>query len=405
MLEFLVEKWEPGRKLMTLNDRNPNVCLITYPLPKSISGIHVLVENFLYILDPLVEEIYLITGNYPQNAVFSPKINLININYNNNYSSILLRILKMATVQLKLSYYLTKNINKVKVVIFFIGTSLVLPMIVAKLFDKPIVLIATGSAAAGTHHTYRESLGNLGMRIIYKILRIMEVSGYVFSDKIVVLSDRLIYDLGISRYYKKIEFNCAIFIDINLFKNRSIMQKKKNKIGYVGRLTESKGARNFVQAIPLVSLDYNAHFLIIGDGPLLEELKDEVKSKGLEDTVVFTGWISHEKLPYYLNELKLLVVPSYTEVFATSALEAMACNTPALVNPVGSAPDIIKDGQNGFFMENNSPKCIAENIERVLDYPDLENVGKNARTLIETEFSYHAVMERYKDIIRNVGYK
>lgn len=65
----------------------------------------------------------------------------------------------------------------------------------------------------------------------------------------------------------------------------------------------------------------------------------------------------------------------------------MACDTPVLATPVGGVPDIIKDGETGFIMENNSPECIAENVERALNYHDLEKIAKNARELVGKEFT------------------
>ena len=50
----------------------------------------------------------------------------------------------------------------------------------------------------------------------------------------------------------------------------------------------------------------------------------------------------------------------------------MGCGTPVLATPVGGVPDLIKDDETGFIMEDNSPKCITENIERVLNHPDLD---------------------------------
>ena len=77
----------------------------------------------------------------------------------------------------------------------------------------------------------------------------------------------------------------------------------------------------------------------------------------------------------------------------------MACGTPVLATSVGGVPDLIKDGETGFIMEDNSPKCIAENVTRALKYPNLEDIVKNARKLIEKEYTYEAAVERYRRIL------
>ena len=61
----------------------------------------------------------------------------------------------------------------------------------------------------------------------------------------------------------------------------------------------------------------------------------------------------------------------------------MACGTPVLGTPVGLMSDMINDGETGFIMENNSPECIAENIIRALNHPNLEQIAQNARELVE----------------------
>ena len=53
-------------------------------------------------------------------------------------------------------------------------------------------------------------------------------------------------------------------------------------------------------------------------------------------------------------------------------------------------------------MENNSPECIAENVERALNSPDLDEIVKRARELVEKEFTYEAAVERYRKILENV---
>jgi glycosyltransferase involved in cell wall biosynthesis len=84
-------------------------------------------------------------------------------------------------------------------------------------------------------------------------------------------------------------------------------------------------------------------------------------------------------------------------------LEAMACGTPVLATPVGAVPDVIVDGKTGFIMENNSPECIAENVMRALEHPDLEGVAQRARALVEREYTFERAVERWKSILEEVS--
>jgi glycosyltransferase involved in cell wall biosynthesis len=68
---------------------------------------------------------------------------------------------------------------------------------------------------------------------------------------------------------------------------------------------------------------------------------------------------------------------------------------------VGGIPDVIKDCETGFIMNNNSPKCIAENVLRSLKYQDLDTLIQNAYKLVEDKFAFKVVLERYKTILEH----
>ena len=115
--------------------------------------------------------------------------------------------------------------------------------------------------------------------------------------------------------------------------------------------------------------------------------------------VAIAGKVSHEAMPGYLNESKLAVLPSCGEGLPNVVLEAMACGAIVLATPVGAVPDLIKDAETGFIMEDNSPECIARNVIRVLNHPDIGEISRRARILIEKEFTCERAVARFRHIL------
>jgi len=83
----------------------------------------------------------------------------------------------------------------------------------------------------------------------------------------------------------------------------------------------------------------------------------------------------------------------------------MACGTIVLATPVGAITDLIENGETGFIMEDNSSECIATNIIRVLNHPSLVQITRNARALVEAEFTYEEAVERYRKILSELPAK
>ncbi len=73
-----------------------------------------------------------------------------------------------------------------------------------------------------------------------------------------------------------------------------------------------------------------------------------------------------------------------------------------LATPVGGVPDVIIDGKTGFIMENNSPECIAENVKRALDSPDLERIAEAGRRFVEENFTFEFAVNRWKEVLKEI---
>ena len=380
--------------------KNLKICVITQPLPE-IKGGHILVSNLLEILEPLSNEIFVITGNFPEDLIVGRNIHIKNVKSDSKRETMWIRIFKCILTQLRIALNLIKISKNVDIVIFFVGgMALLLPMITANLLRKRVLLIATGSGSESAKRIYNERFFGTGGFIFSHIIAVLEKINYNLSDKIVVYSEGLIRQLRLRKYKNKISIAYEHFVDFNEFKIKKQLDERDNLVGYTGRLSEEKGVFNFVKAIPeIIKKRGDLEFLIGGDGQLRDEIERYLEGENLNDKVKLPGWVPREEFLTYLNELKLFVLPSYTEGLPHTILEAMACGTPVLATPVGAIPDVIKDGETGFIMENNSPECIAENIVRALAHPNINEITKNARALVEEKYNYQAAVDRYRIIL------
>ena len=377
----------------------PNICIITSPRPKA--GV-IPLSNLVDILYPLSRDLYVITEN--EGSVVCKDRKKVH-GYSMIYKAktrIIPRIFNYIYLQLWISYRVIKLARNVDLWIFFMGEGLLLPVLTLRLLEKPIIL-----SLAASSPKMIEAVEDISLPYgITKITKFLEITNYILSNRIIVYSPSLIQEWNLEKYRDKICIAHEHFLDFDKLTIKKKFDERDNLVGYIGRLSEEKGVLNFVKAIPeIIKARDDLEFLIGGDGQLRDEIEKYLAHKNLNDKTELVGWIPHDKLPDYLNKLKLVLLPSYTEGLPNIMLEAMACGTPVLATPVGAIPDIIKDGETGFLMENNSQECIAENVIRVLEHSNLDIIVKNARLLVEREFTYEAAVERYRKILENLGVK
>jgi glycosyltransferase involved in cell wall biosynthesis len=228
------------------------------------------------------------------------------------------------------------------------------------------------------------------------------------SDIIIIPAKKLSTQFNLQKYVSKVSSALSI-INHDFFNEFRVIKgykKRKNLVGYVGNLAKGKGILNLFEGIRIIVNNFGdkaPHFLIIGGGELYSYLKNKLNMYKLSKHVLLAGRMPHKALPKYYNEMKLLILPSYTEGIPSVILEAMACGTPVLATPVGAIPDVIKDGETGFLLKSNDPKQIADKIIELLNKPELlEKVSKNAYNHVRENFSYEKILESWRKIIREI---
>lgn len=146
----------------------------------------------------------------------------------------------------------------------------------------------------------------------------------------------------------------------------------------VSRLAEQKGLDLLLSAfallrkrLPDVRLD------IVGEGPERGALEQEASRLGVADAVRFLGYVAHHDLPAYYRRSHVFVSASIYEPFGLTTLEAMACGTPVVVSGLGGAPEIVRDGNEGFVRWPHSRESFADAIANALR--ECEALGERAR--------------------------
>lgn len=355
----------------------------------------VFLRKFLRILLPLSETIFVISDwrSKPMNdrIIVVDSIRMFTQRFVN--FSLFARLIRFCLIQLIICVNLLKSVKYARIILVF-PIPMILPMFLAKLTNRKVIIFA----AAQVHATSLEHK-SFKQKFLAGVLELVKRGAFTFSDRIIVESESLIYWLNLSEYVNKIHVG-PTFVDINVFRPQRNANNRKNLVGYIGILSESKGVKQIVKSIPLVLEKYpRVEFFIGGTGPCYPEIRQMILDYKLSGKVELTGWIPNSEVPEYLNRLKLLVLPSVSEGLPNIVIEAMACGTPVLATSVGAIPDIIRDGENGFIMENNSPECIARNIIRVLGFENLKKISENARHLVGREYCYRAAVERYLKLL------
>lgn len=370
---------------------NKNIGIITFPASGPNKNT---LSQLIELLIPISNELHVITGNEAYTDLKYSDVIFYGVFHNkgkNKFS----QVLNYFTTHMKVSFYFLKKSKNADIWIFMGAETLLIPILISFFSRKKTILVLGGSAEKEYEMKANKDKIDGYIPLLFKKISLF------LSDNIILYSPILIEKWNLSKYQQKILIAHRHFLRIDEKKTLNL-HKKKKIIGYIGRLSKEKGVMNFVKAIPDVLKFCDAEFLICGDGPLLNKIKDYIGNHNLENNVILPGWISHDEIYKYLEQLKLLVLPSYTEGLPNIVLESMACGTPVLATPVGAVPDIIDDGVTGFIMDNNSHECVVKNIVRALQYNDTEMLTENAFNLIKSEYSYESTVKKWQKVLGEI---
>ncbi len=173
-------------------------------------------------------------------------------------------------------------------------------------------------------------------------------------------------------------------------------------VGLVGRLSEEKGVDLFLEAAArILRTRPDTRFHIIGDGPDRARLEHLRQTLGIADRVIFLG--RRDDMPAIYSTLDILVSASRQEGLPIALLEAMASGRAILATAVGEVPSLIHDRQTGLLVPPNDIDALATSLQMLLlDSALRQQLGANARQLVDTDFSARRMTAHYHRIYTSV---
>jgi len=179
------------------------------------------------------------------------------------------------------------------------------------------------------------------------------------------------------------------------------ISQNKTVLMYVGRLSESKGVQNIMQA--MVDLPETV-LVIIGRGSYEFELRRLSNNLDIKDRVYFIGFLQNKNLGKYYSIADVIIMSGYfLEALGRTLLEACSYGVPVIGTNIGGTPDIIEHGKNGYLLYNKDIKELRACIKNIISNNDLaKKMGNYGILKMKKEFSSSCVSNKLIEIYKNI---
>jgi len=198
-------------------------------------------------------------------------------------------------------------------------------------------------------------------------------------------------------------------VDSSQFSPRPLLPKSSQVLfGFLGRLVEKKGATVLIDACSQLKQS-GASFLVqlVGDGPLLEELKGKVNNLNLQEQVIFCGAKPHSEIAPWLESLDYFVLPCVKDSrgdmdgIPVALMEAMLKGVPVISTNISGIPELVIDKQTGLTAEASSVDSLVQVMSSSIGESDEKVLQRSqaAEQLVKSEYDLFVNTNKLKSLI------
>jgi glycosyltransferase involved in cell wall biosynthesis len=184
-------------------------------------------------------------------------------------------------------------------------------------------------------------------------------------------------------------------VDTDYFRPPDTEDSKGNKYTFLfaGRFSEQKNIPLLIKAYARCSpAENNLSLVLIGEGPLHDELIQLARQHNVMDFISWNGWCQKDRLRDFYQQAHCFINPSFIEGMSNAVLEAMSCGLPVIAGDCPGNRELVTDNHNGFIVSQHDLDRLSELMTMLSnDITCSEDLGKNGRKKCEEYFSWSAV--------------
>jgi len=241
---------------------------------------------------------------------------------------------------------------------------------------------------------YIQESGTIGKSAIRVSLKI--------PDYIIVLSNGI---KGMLSHFTKRPIK-SIYngVEVSLFNNIKQYHKPYRML-FAGFVGPHKGVPDLLYAMKATGLEHKELLLTVMGGGDVQEMRELSEELDLQDQVTFTGRISEKEKLKLFKSHHVFVLPSHGEGQPISILEAMASGMAVLSTSVGTIPEIITGGKNGFLVEKGDINALTNAIKEILIKNRPQTFGNNNKEMASDHFSFDRVVRDNISVYKELSKK
>ena len=189
-------------------------------------------------------------------------------------------------------------------------------------------------------------------------------------------------------------------LENNDFYKKRFAPNNEKIICHISNFRKVKRIRDVLLSFEIISKEIDVKLILVGDGPERSALEKISRESKYRNNIYFLGSLKSTK--EVLNISDLFFLPSSTESFGLSALEAMACSVPVISTKTGGIPEVVIDGESGYLSKVGDVREMSSNAIEILSNKNKLSLFKENALKQAMKFDVKQILPRYEKYTKSV---